>query len=65
MPPRLKWLRNHRYPGRIRATYIREVQGPAIVGPISEKLKTQDVLMLLVADYATAAAHAVGLGLVG
>ena len=56
-----------RHPGRIRAIYIRDVQVPArasLVGPVIEELKTQGVPMLLVADYATAAAHAATLGLV-
>ena len=56
-----------RHPGRIRAIYIRDVQVPeraALVGPISEELKVAGVPMLLVADYASAAAHAKGLGLV-
>ena len=57
-----------RHPGRIRAIYIRDVQVPAraaLVGPIIEELGRENVPMLLVADYATAAAHAAGLGLVG
>ena len=56
-----------RHPGRIRAIYIRDVQVPeraALVGPIIEELKVEGVTMLLAADYATAAAHAAGLGLV-
>ncbi|MGY3087248.1 phosphatidate phosphatase APP1 [Hymenobacter sp. UYAg731] len=56
-----------RHPGRIRAIYIRDVQVPeraALVGPIIEELKVAGVPMLLVADYAAAAAHAAGLGLV-
>ena len=56
-----------RHPGRIRAIYIRDVQvaaRAALVGPIIEELKAQGVPMLLVADYATAATHAAGLGLV-
>ena len=56
-----------RFPGRVRAIYIRDVQVPersALVGPISEELGREDVPMLLVPDYATAAAHAAGLGLV-
>ncbi|MBH8569239.1 DUF2183 domain-containing protein [Microvirga sp. STS02] len=56
-----------RHPGRIRAIYIRDVQVPeraALVGPIIEELGREGVPMLLVADYATAAAHAAGLGLV-
>ena len=56
-----------RHPGRIRAIYIRDVQVPAraaLVGPIIEELKADSVPMLLVADYAAAAAHAAGLGLV-
>jgi phosphatidate phosphatase APP1 len=56
-----------RHPGRIKAIYIRDVQVPeraALVGPISEELGREDVPMVLVADYATAAKHAAGLGLV-
>ena len=55
-----------RHPGRIRATYIRDVQVPAraaLVGPIIEELGRENVPMLLVADYAAAATHAAGLGL--
>ena len=57
-----------RHPGRIRAIYIRDVQVPeraVLVGPIIEELSTEQVPMLLVADYATAAAHAREMGLVG
>ncbi|WP_210515334.1 App1 family protein [Hymenobacter terricola] len=57
-----------RHPGRIRVIYIRDVQVPeraALIGPIIEELKVDGVTMLLVADYAAAAAHAAGLGLVG
>ena len=57
-----------RHPGRIRAIYIRDVQVPEraqLVGPIIEELSTEQVPMLLVADYATAAAHAREMGLVG
>jgi phosphatidate phosphatase APP1 len=57
-----------RHPGRIKAIYIRDVQIPKralLVGPIIEELGREDVPMLLVADYAAAAAHAAGLGLVG
>jgi phosphatidate phosphatase APP1 len=56
-----------RHPGRIRAIYIRDVQVPersVLVGPIIEELQAESVPMLLVADYATAATHAAGLGLV-
>ncbi len=56
-----------RHPGRIRAIYIRDVQvaeRAALVGPISKELAVESVSMLLVADYATAAAHAAALGLV-
>jgi phosphatidate phosphatase APP1 len=56
-----------RHPGRIRAIYIRDVQVPAralLVAPVSEELKGEGVPMLLVADYATAAAHATSLGLI-
>lgn len=56
-----------RHPGRIRAIYIRDVQvaeRAALVGPISKELAIESVPMLLVADYATAAAHAAELGLV-
>ena len=56
-----------RHPGRIRAIYIRDVQVPAralLVGPIAEELKVEGVPMLLVAEYATAAQHAAGLGLI-
>jgi phosphatidate phosphatase APP1 len=56
-----------RFPGRIKAIYIRDVQVPAraaLVGPVSEELRGEGVPMLLVPDYATAAQHAAGLGLV-
>lgn len=56
-----------RYPGRIRAIYIRDVQVPAralLVGPLAEELLRDGVPMLLVPDYATAAAHAAGIGLI-
>ena len=56
-----------RHPGRIKAVYIRDVQVPAralLVGPTIEELKADGVPMLLVPDYAAAAAHAAGLGLV-
>ena len=56
-----------RHPGRIRAIYIRDVQVPEralLVGPIVEELRIEQVPMLLVPDYATAAAHAAGLGLI-
>ena len=56
-----------RHPGRIKAIYIRDVQVPEralLVGPISEELGREGVPMVLVPDYATAAAHAAGLGLV-
>ena len=56
-----------RHPGRIRAIYIRDVQVPAralLVGPIAEELKVEGVPMLLMAEYATAAAHAAELGLI-
>ena len=56
-----------RHPGRIRVVYIRDVQVPAramLVGPVAAELETEGVPMLLVPDYATAAAHAAGLGLV-
>ena len=55
------------HPGRIRAIYIRDVQVPAralLVGPIIEELNAEQVPMLLVPDYATAAAHATELGLI-
>ncbi|MBF9238860.1 DUF2183 domain-containing protein [Hymenobacter sp. BT683] len=55
------------HPGRIRAIYIRDVQVPAralLVGPITEELQAEGVPMLLVADYATAAAHAASIGLI-
>ena len=57
-----------RHPGRIRAIYIRDVQVPAralLVGPIIDALSAAQVPMLLVPDYATAATHATGLGLIG
>jgi phosphatidate phosphatase APP1 len=57
----------HRYPGRITAIYIRDVQVPeraVLVAPIIEELGRENVPMLLVADYAAAAAHAAQLGLV-
>ena len=56
-----------RHPGRIHAIYIRDVQVPAralLVGPVTEELKAEGVPMLLVPDYATAAAHANSLGLI-
>ncbi len=56
-----------RHPGRIKVIYIRDVQVPAralLVAPIIEELSAEQVPMLLVADYATAAAHAAQLGLV-
>ena len=56
-----------RHPGRIHAIYIRDVQVPAralLVGPVTEELKAEGVPMLLVPDYATAAAHAASLGLI-
>ena len=56
-----------RHPGRIKVIYIRDVQVPAralLVGPIAEELKVQGVTMLLVPDYATAAAHAASIGLI-
>ena len=56
-----------RHPGRIRAIYIRDVQVPAralLVGPIVQELAAENVPMLLVPDYATAAAHAAGLGFI-
>ncbi|WP_051718495.1 App1 family protein [Hymenobacter sp. IS2118] len=55
------------HPGRIRVIYIRDVQVPAralLVGPITAELEAEGVPMLLVADYATAAAHAASLGLI-
>jgi phosphatidate phosphatase APP1 len=55
------------HPGRIRAIYIRDVQVPAralLVGPITQELHTEGVPMLLVPDYATAAAHAASIGLI-
>ncbi|SFP87015.1 App1 family protein [Hymenobacter arizonensis] len=55
------------HPGRILAIYIRDVQVPAralLVGPITKELHTEGVPMLLVPDYATAAAHAASLGLI-
>ncbi|MBF9140565.1 App1 family protein [Hymenobacter properus] len=57
-----------RHPGRIKAIYIRDVQIPeraALVGPIIEELGRVNVPMVLETDYAAAAAHAAGLGLVG
>ncbi|GAC1588065.1 MAG: App1 family protein [Hymenobacter sp.] len=56
-----------RHPGRIRVVYIRDVQIPAralLVAPVAEELKTDGVPLVMVADYAVAAAHAVGLGLI-
>ncbi len=56
-----------RHPGRIRAIYIRDVQVPAralLVGPIAAELQSEGVAMLLVPDYATAAAHAASIGLI-
>ena len=56
-----------RHPGRIRAIYIRDVQVPAralLVGPVAAELLAEGVPMLLVPDYATAAAHAAGLRLI-
>ncbi len=56
-----------RHPGRIRAVYIRDVQVPAraaLVGPVGAELAAEGVPLLLLADYAAAARHAQGLGLV-
>ena len=56
-----------RHPGRIRAIYIRDVQVVAralLVSPVAAELQTEGVSMLLVPDYATAAAHAASLGLI-
>ena len=56
-----------RYPGRIRAIYIRDVQvaaRAALVGPIVEELRGEGIEMLLVPDYAAAANHAATLGLI-
>ena len=56
-----------RHPGRIRAIYIRDVQVAAralLVAPVVEELRTEGVSMLLVPDYATAAAHAASIGLI-
>ena len=56
-----------RHPGRIRAIYIRDVQVPAralLVGPVVVELQAENVPMLLVPDYATAARHAASLGLI-
>ena len=56
-----------RYPGRILAIYIRDVQVPAralLVGPVVQELEAEHVPMLLVPDYAAAAIHAASLGLV-
>jgi len=57
-----------RFPGRIRAIYIRDVQVPAralLVGPVAEELRAEGVPLLLVPDYAAASRHAAGLGLIG
>ena len=57
----------HRHPGRVRAVYIRDVQVPArarLVGPVADELRAHGVPLLLVADYAAAAAHAQGMGLI-
>ncbi len=56
-----------RHPNRIRAIYIRDVQVPAralLVGPVADELQAENVPMLLVPDYATAASHAATLGLI-
>ena len=56
-----------RHPGRILAIYIRDVQVPAralLVGPIAAELQAEGVTMLLVPDYAIAAAHAASMGLI-
>lgn len=56
-----------RHPGRIMAIYIRDVQVPAraaLVSPVAEELKAEGVTMLLVTDYANAAAHAATIGLI-
>ena len=56
-----------RHPGRIRAIYIRDVQVPtraALVAPIAEELRAEGVEMLLVPNFAAAARHAAGLGLI-
>ena len=55
-----------RFPGRVRAIYIRDVRVPvraALISPLTAELATEGVPMLLVPDYATAAAHAAGLSL--
>lgn len=56
-----------RYPGRVRAVYIRDVQVPKRalrIPPVAAELRAQGVEMLLVPDYATAMRHAVRLGLI-
>lgn len=56
-----------RYPGRVRAVYIRDVQVPRRalrIPPVAAELRAQGVEMLLVPDYATAMRHAAELGLI-
>ena len=60
-----------RFPGRVRAIYIRDVEvgqegskRDAIVTTLAAEIRAEGVPMLLVADTAAAAAHAVTLGLV-
>lgn len=56
-----------RYPGRIRAVYIRDVQVPKRAVRIPQlvaELHAENVEMLLVPDYATAMRHAAARGLI-
>ncbi|WP_204376090.1 phosphatase domain-containing protein, partial [Hymenobacter coccineus] len=56
-----------RYPGRIRAVYIRDVQVPKRALGIPQlvvELRAENVEMLLVPDYATAMRHAAERGLI-
>ncbi len=56
-----------RYPGRVRAVYIRDVQVPKRalrIPAVVAELRAEGVEMLLVPDYATAMHHAAGLGLI-
>lgn len=60
-----------RYPGRVKAIYIRDIEAglpvserDAIVKTLAAEIEADGVPMLLVPDTAAAAAHAVSLGLV-
>jgi len=56
-----------RYPGRVRAVYIRDVQVPKRtlrIPGVAAELRAEGVDLLLVPDYATAMRHAASLGLI-